>query len=372
MYIEHFGLKTLPFENVPDPVFYFDHGDYHRILVEMTGFLKAGRGLMVIVGPIGAGKTTLSHKLMAKLAHSRKIIWLSEPPKNSTDLLLFITQELGIKSLSQDRVFILRDIREHLLKHRKSKMPCLVIIDESHLLTDNVLAGIRLLNNLEEGSEKLIQIMLIGQEELIDTISRPELESFKQRISNIEILGRLNNQGIREYILHRLHVAGAQNALFTNTGFGAVAACTGGIPRLINSVCDKSLIAAFKKGKKTVDMKDVDDAAQELGLGRETFRYMTMVNMEKKKSQLNRTPGSESPALSQKKHTVAKPIKKGHQNKSSHRISSNNQNQSLRLPLLFLFFSLVSLTLSILFYCGKGGSSDIFICIEELLGSLFM
>lgn len=376
MYTEYFGLNTLPFENVPDPEFYFDQGDYHRIFKEMVGFLKAGRGLMVIAGPIGAGKTTLSNKLMAEMSHSKKIIWLSEPPKNSTDLLLFVAQELGIKVVSQSRVFILRDIREHLLKNRKSEKTCLMIIDEAHLLSDNVMAGIRLLNNLEEGAEKLIQIMLVGQEELIGALSRPELEPFKQRIANTEILGRLSTQGVHDYILHRLHVAGAANTIFTNTGIGATAACTGGTPRLINSVCDKSLIVAFKKGKKTVDMKDVDDAAQGLGLGRETFRYMTLSNMEKKSSQLNHAVKNEQHAPSHTEIYTARQIKKEPQKTfvRSHSTykKSNQKKTGMGFPLLLLFFSVVALTFSVAFYCDKRGSSDVFFCLEELFTSLFI
>jgi MSHA biogenesis protein MshM len=210
MYTKHFGLKMLPFENVPDPVFFFDEGEYHRIRQRITESLKSGRGLMVVTGPIGSGKTTLSQMIKSDLSDDIKLIWMAEPPENSMNLFFFISQELGAKPSISERVFVLRDIKDALLKINSEGGKCLLIIDESHLMEDDVLDGIRLLNNLEEGSTKLIQILLLGQEEFMETIKRPEMEPFKQRIATLEMLGKLNGDRIREYISHRIHIAGGQ------------------------------------------------------------------------------------------------------------------------------------------------------------------
>ncbi|MGR9087546.1 MAG: AAA family ATPase, partial [Gammaproteobacteria bacterium] len=132
MYTNHFSLESLPFENVPDPAYFFDQGDYSRVLSRMKDSLRAGRGLMVVAGPIGTGKTTLSQKLMISVPQQTKIIWLGEPPDTSDDLLLFLTHELNIKPEMSGRVFVLRDIKEYLQKLNKEGNRCLVIIDDQH------------------------------------------------------------------------------------------------------------------------------------------------------------------------------------------------------------------------------------------------
>jgi len=127
MYTGHFNLKILPFENVPDPMFFFERNDYGRARKRLTDSLKAGRGLMVVTGPIGSGKTTLSQMIKSDFLSDIKIIWLAEPPGNSIDLFLFIAQELGLKTSASERTFILRDIRNALLKINSEGGKCLVI-----------------------------------------------------------------------------------------------------------------------------------------------------------------------------------------------------------------------------------------------------
>ena len=154
MYTNHFSLQSLPFENVSDPACFFEQGDYSRVLSRMIDSLWAGRGLMVVAGPIGTGKTTLSQKLMVSVPEKTRIIWLGEPPDTSEDLLLFLTQELHISPESSGRIFVLRDIKEYLLKLHNEGNRCLLIMDEVHKISDDVLECVRLLNNLEQGSIK--------------------------------------------------------------------------------------------------------------------------------------------------------------------------------------------------------------------------
>jgi len=274
MYTNHFSLQSLPFENVSDPACFFEQGDYSRVLSRMIDSLWAGKGLMVVAGPIGTGKTTLSQKLMASVPEKTRIIWLSEPPDSSEELLLFLTQELHISPESSGRIFVLRDIKAYLLKLHDEGNRCLVIIDEVHKISDDVLECVRLLNNLEQGSIKLIQILLIGQDEFLIKLSRPDLESFKQRISWLESIGKMTPLQTHEYIMHRLKVAGSQSRIFTDDALETVIAAARGTPRLVNTFCDRALRVSYESNKTLVDLDSVRRAADEIGLGSEVFLWL--------------------------------------------------------------------------------------------------
>ena len=142
-------------------------------------------------------------------------------------------------------------------------------------MTDDLVNGVRLLNNLEEGSSKLIQILMLGQNGLMDTINRAEMEPFRQRIATLEIMGKMDPGRIRNYISHRIRVAGGTVDVFNETGWEAIcrAFANEGTPRVINSLCDKSLGIAFEGGKKAAAVDDVYKAAQGLGLQKEVYFY---------------------------------------------------------------------------------------------------
>jgi len=275
MYTNHFSLQSLPFENVSDPACFFEQGDYSRVLSRIIDSLWAGRGLMVIVGPIGTGKTTLSQKLMVSVPEKTRIIWLGEPPDTSEDLLLYLTQELHISPESSGRIFVLRDIKENLLKLHNEGNRCLLIMDEAHKISDDVLECVRLLNNLEQGSIKVIQILLLGQEEFLVKLSRPNLESFKQRIAWLEAIGKMTPLQTHKYIMHRLKVAGSQSRIFTDDAIEAVVGAARGTPRLVNTFCDRALRVSYESNKTIVDLDSVRRAADEIGLGSEVFLWLT-------------------------------------------------------------------------------------------------
>jgi general secretion pathway protein A len=391
MYTKYFDLNKLPFENVPDPIFFFDQGDYHRVRIRITESLKAGRGLIVVTGPIGSGKTTMSQMIKSDFSDDMKLIWIAEPPANSTDLFLFISQELGITPTTSERVFVLRDIRDALLKINSEGNKCLMIIDESHLMADDVLDGIRILNNLEEGSTKLIQILLLGQMEIMEKINRPEMQPFKQRIAAIEIIGKMDAEGIRKYISYRIEVAGGQSSLFSDTGWEALVLASGtggGIPRVINSLCDRSLNAAFERQKTIVDIDDVSGVAEGMGIDKEIFHYKIALRSKKKNNQspdnggstsvkeseaLNKEPAhlpdkeSEKPAIKIKKSQSESP--KSIPTRFNTTVSASETDQkNLKIPMLFLSLSIVALVLSIFFYCSRSGSADLASCLLELIG----
>jgi MSHA biogenesis protein MshM len=424
MYTSHFGLTKLPFENVPDPVFFFDEGDYSRVYRRVTGSLIVGRGLMVVTGPVGSGKTTLGQMITSSLSKELTIIWIAEPPINSLDLFLFIAQELGVQPTTSEKVFFLRDIRRALIEINNKGNRCLLMIDESHVMEEDTLRGLLLLNNLEDGSKKLLQILLLGQDEINVKIDRPEMSSFKQRISTLERLGKLNREQIRKYITYRLSVAGGSSALFTETAWEAVvlaAATGGGIPRLINLLCERSLNIAYERDHQQVDLDDVSTVAEEMNIDREVFHYkIALKNMERMESNLPRveesftvfnpeignvakktpesvtrgmpesaarktaesisrkTPGNaarrsllaEEPVASVRDDQTEPRVARQTVAEESHHVDlgTNLKEGSLAVPLVFLSLSIITLLSSIYFYCGKHSISDPIACLQDLIG----
>jgi general secretion pathway protein A len=390
VYREHFSLRALPFENVPDPAFFFDRGDYHRVLQRMTDAVEAGRGLMAIAGPIGSGKTTLSQKLMADIPDSTKLIWMAEPPESAMELFLFLCQEFGVKEESATRVFLLRNIREALLKKLAAGGRCLMIVDESHLMSDDVLEGIRLLNNLEEGADKLIQIILLGQQELSDRLSQPDLEAFRQRIAGLEVISKMDPERLREYILHRITVAGGSPALFSDNALEAISISTGGVPRVTNSLCDRSLRLAYEEGVTTVDIGEVHKAAMDLGLGRKTMPYLLKLRAEEEEQKEEKgaapetAPGEVNDGGERSSETAA--IASAEPNSMSGAATDMPASPdrapdpereaapprpSLGPPLLLLASSLVALAGSFWFYCGRSAATFPGPCFGEIFGKFF-
>jgi general secretion pathway protein A len=413
IYAQHFNLNTLPFENVPDPLFFYDHGDHARIRKQISGSLQSGRGLIIVTGPIGSGKTTLSQMIKADFPETIKVIWMAEPPANSSDLYLFLAQELGLQPSSSEKTFVMRDIRNALLKINSEGEKCLIIIDESHLMSDDVINGIRLLNNLEEGSTKLIQLLLLGQEELLEMINRPAMEPFKQRIAALETLGRMSVDAVRKYISHRIGVAGGTSDLISDTGWEAlsIAFHAGGTPRTINSLCDRSLSVAFERGKSIVDAHDIYEATQRLGLRTDVFHYIISLKSKERKNREMRatadqgiaeataspldeaTPRPNAPSLEEPslaREQLDLPVGEKTKQRVNAEISRIVDNPRMRIdstssyedianeikekydynnlktPATFLVISMISLVGSLFFFCHQTDSMGFIGCMMDL------
>ncbi|MBP9101400.1 MAG: AAA family ATPase [Nitrosomonas sp.] len=399
MYSQHFNLNRLPFENVPDPLFFYDHGDHARIRKQISGSLLSGRGLIVVTGPIGSGKTTLSQMIKSDFPENIKLIWMAEPPANSSDLYLFLAQELGVQPTSAEKTFVMRDIRNVLLKINAEGKKCLVIMDESHLMTEDVINGIRLLNNLEEGSTKLIQLLLLGQEELMEKINRPEMAPFKQRIAALETLGKMNVDRVLQYIKHRIHVAGGTPELISDTGWEAltIAFGSGGTPRTINSLCDRSLNVSYERNKTIVDAQDVYEATQRMGMITDVFHYIILLNNRERKNQETHSPAtgivaqeSAPPAVEKVQtatHTVKNnepkvnpeasneplniPEEKVELSEPSYDdiaqvIKAKYDQKGLMLSMAVLALSITAFVASIFFFCHRSDSSGVLDCLRNL------
>ncbi|TAK60005.1 AAA family ATPase [Methylobacter sp.] len=374
MYTEHFNLNLLPFENVPDPQFFYGYGDHAYIHKQISGSLQSGRGLIVVIGPIGSGKTTLSQMIKFDFPEKIKLIWMGEPPANSTNLYLFLAQELGLQPSSSEKTFVMRDIRNALLQINSEGKKCLIIMDESHLMSDDVINGIRLLNNLEEGSIKLIQLLLLGQEELMEKINRPEMKPFKQRIATLENLRTMNVDTMLKYVSHRIQVAGGTPALISDTGWEAlsIAFSAGGTPRMINSLCDKSFSVAFEREKPAVDARDIYEATQRMGLVTDVFHYICLLNtrereIKNQESQpiadkpVPKTAEQPTPSITRKAEQKSRETKNEVPDVSRVRMgkadSSPADQIDLKVPVTLLILSIIAFTLSVLFFYHRAPAS---------------
>ncbi|WP_292992447.1 AAA family ATPase [Nitrosomonas sp.] len=404
MYAQHFNLNLLPFENVPDPMFFYDQGDHARIRKQISGSLQSGRGLIVVTGPIGSGKTTLSQMIKSDFPEAIKVIWMAEPPANSSDLYLFLAQELGLKPTSSEKTFVMRDIRNALLKINSEGKKCLVIMDESHLMSEDVVNGIRLLNNLEEGSTKLIQLLLLGQEELMEMINKPEMAPFKQRIAALETLGKMNVDRVLKYITHRIQVAGGAPNLISDTGWEAlsIAFSSGGTPRTINSLCDRSFNVAYERDKPIVDAQDIYEATQRMGLVTDVFHYIILLNNRERKKQESQQAAEQitdstvpetAPPLAKEKPVSSITKKTEPKNRVANNqtpeipeisgakidvseksyddiaktIKAKYEQKGLMVPATLLVLSMIAFMVSVWFFCHRTDSAGFLGCLMDLL-----
>jgi len=265
MYQKHFGLEDLPFSVTPDPRFIYNSAIYDEVLGKLRYGIEAKKGFIVLSGEAGTGKTTLLRRLMRSFSDSVAYAYIFNPRLKFTSLLRAILKDLGIPARAADKESMLEQVNEYLLKQHMHGRIVALIFDEAQGLSDEVLEELRLLGNLETDSEKLIQIILVGQPELEFRLDRAKLAQLKQRIAHRLVLHPLAPDEVGPYIAARLEQAGYKGGeLFNVNAVTLIAGCSGGIPRIINSLCDNALMRACKAGIRTVTPEMIDEAAKEL------------------------------------------------------------------------------------------------------------
>ncbi len=266
MYKDYFGLTETPFSIVPDPRYLYMSEFHREALAHLLYGIESDGGFVLLTGEVGAGKTTVCRCLLEQLPDMIDAALILNPKLNSQELLATICDELGI-SYPQGAVGIkifVDLINAHLLDSYAKGRKTILIIDEAQNLSSDVLEQIRLLTNLETNERKLLQIIMLGQPELREKLEHPELKQLAQRITARYHLGPLPRNDIPAYIAHRLQVAGAKSTLFSGSTIKALYGFSGGIPRLINIVCDRALLGAFVKGQEHVDSVTLIRAAREV------------------------------------------------------------------------------------------------------------
>lgn len=267
MYLDHFGLNEHPFQLTPDSHFLYLSAHHMRAKAYMDYTVWRRDGFVVITGEVGAGKTTLIHKLLSEVDGNVELIRIFQTQLDEVEFLQAILVELGFEPeliRNKSKVELLNQLNVYLLDTYSKGKHVVLIVDEAQNLSPKVLEEIRLLSGLEPDKEKILNIILVGQPQLNDTLSRPDLEQLVQRIRLRFHVGALNVEDTARYIEHRLHVAGAKRNLFDNATLPTIQEYTGGIPRRINILCDTALICAFADGVDTVTPHILQESIDEL------------------------------------------------------------------------------------------------------------
>lgn len=265
MYNSFFGFKESPFQLTPDPDFFYQGRTHKRALTYLEYGLISGSGFIVISGEIGTGKTTLIKTFLRKIPKKIKIASLSHTKLKSHQLISMINHEFGLKIDGKDKPLLLHDLTDFLIAQYVEEKSALLIIDEAHNLTCEQLEEVRLLSNLETEKEKLLKIILVGQPELSIKLASPELEQLRQRITVYTHLSPLSKEEIKEYVFHRLEVAGNKDAVTFEDGvMEQIYEYSKGVPRLINILCDFVLLVAYTEKTKIISKDIVSDVIKDL------------------------------------------------------------------------------------------------------------
>ena len=266
MYEAFFGLKEKPFRMTPDPRYFYPSARHADALDHMVYVIEERRGFVVITGEIGSGKTTLSRVLFKKLDPTTKTAIIRNTQLTAKDLIGLTLEELEIPSrLGSTRMQLISRLNEFLIEQLRDNSTVVLLIDEAQNLKPSVLEEVRMLSNLETETEKLIQIILMGQPELKAKLWLKELTQLRQRVTLHYHLAPLDEYETVAYIAHRLHVAGANSTpLFESTALPAIFHYSHGVPRLINGLCDRALLTGYVNEKKTISSAIVEEVAGEL------------------------------------------------------------------------------------------------------------
>ena len=264
-YLQHFKLKEQPFRLTPDPEFLYWSKQHARAKAYMESTIWLADGFVVITGEIGSGKTTLLQSFLSELDDSVVHAVVSQTQLTPTQFLQAVLTEFGFKPFNKAKVELLDMLNMFLIEQYSNGKKVVLIVDEAQNLSKKVLEEIRLLSGIETHKEKVLRIILAGQPELKETLESPSLKQLVQRVRLRFHIGPLDVVDMRQYIDHRLAVGGRKpNDLFAPETYELIHRYTGGVPRLINTLCDTALLCAFADEKPFVGVDDIMAAVAEL------------------------------------------------------------------------------------------------------------
>ncbi|MBT8107310.1 MAG: AAA family ATPase [Gammaproteobacteria bacterium] len=264
-YLSHFKLQDQPFRLTPDPDYVYWSKQHARAKAYMESTIWLADGFVVITGDIGSGKTTLLQSFLTELDDDVVYAVVSQTQLTATQFLQAILTEFGFKPFNKRKVELLDMLNMFLIEQYSNDKKVLLIVDEAQNLSRKVLEEIRLLSGIETHKEKVLRIILAGQPELRETLDSPGLRQLVQRVRLRFHLGPLDRREMREYIEHRLAIAGREEeGLFEEDTFETIHRYSGGVPRLINTLCDSALLCAFADDKHSVSLDEVMAAVKEL------------------------------------------------------------------------------------------------------------
>ena len=264
-YLKHFNLSEQPFRLTPDPEFLYWSKQHARAKAYMESTIWLADGFVVITGEIGSGKTTLLQSFLSELDDDVLYAVVSQTQLTPTEFLQAVLTEFGFKPFDKQKVELLDMLNMFLIEQYSSGKKVVLIVDEAQNLSKKVLEEIRMISGIETHKEKVLRIILAGQPELKDKLESDKLKQLVQRVRLRFHIGPLDRREMREYIERRLTVAGRKRGkLFSDDTFDVLYRYSGGIPRLINTLCDTALLCAFADKNKTVGAADVQAAIEEL------------------------------------------------------------------------------------------------------------
>lgn len=265
-YLDFFNLKEDPFGLTPDPAFYYPFNEHANALLSLDYIMNNREGFYLLTGEPGTGKTTLLRIFINKWHSQAEIALVMTPRLTSEEFLQAVLDDLGvIFPLSGNKNDMIKEFRDFLLEQARSGRRVAIVVDEAQQLPDDTLEELRLLSNLETEKEKLLQIILVGQPELVDKLNAPHLRQLSQRIAVRSALTHLSGKATADYLTTRLHRAGAlTGAIFSPKAVLAIHQLSGGIPRLINMMASRALMVGFLEVKPVIEEKQVQVAAAEI------------------------------------------------------------------------------------------------------------
>lgn len=265
MYSKFFGLKDSPFSIAPDPRFLYMSERHREGLAHLLYGITHHGGFILLTGEVGTGKTTVCRCFLEQVPANTDIAFIVHPKVTGRELLASICDELQIPYVRGASIKVLVDlINQHLLNAHARGRNTVVIIDEAQNLSTEVLEQLRLLTNLETSEKKLLQIVLLGQPELLDMLKRPELRQLSQRITARYHLDALGKDDVRAYVQYRLSVAGLKREVFTPDAIATLFRLSKGVPRLINLICDRAMLGAYATHREMIDKPLIKQAAREV------------------------------------------------------------------------------------------------------------
>ena len=266
MYLQFYGLREAPFANVCDERYFYESPRHAEALGRMLYTVEQRRGLVLVTGEIGTGKTFLSQVLAARLGRRCQTLLLRHPSDTPKQVVRSVSQLMGLPvSPDADKIMMVDAIERHLAGSGAGGRLCALIFDEAQCLSDGALEEIRLLWNMEARGQRLFQMVLMGHPEFRERLGRPQMAALKQRVAMSYHLGPLTAEETTAYIMHRRRVARDEGCTlqFTPNALAEIYRLTGGVPRLINALCDKALLAGYARGKPVIKSKTVRLAADE-------------------------------------------------------------------------------------------------------------
>lgn len=269
MYHDFYQLKENPFNVTADPDFFFSSRCHHEAISSLMYGIEQRKGIMVITGEVGTGKTTLCRKLLKHADKKTKFALILNPNFSELELLQMIVHDLGMRPWRKNKFSLMRALNKFLIKQSNKGNNVVLVIDEAQNLDVKQLEQIRLLSNLETDKEKLLQIILVGQPELHDKLQLPELRQLRQRISVHYSIHPLEKMDIKDYIYYRLtkvmnNPFTLRNIIFTEQAIDTIYRYTNGSPRTINILCDRALLAGFVSETFSIDERIIENCAREV------------------------------------------------------------------------------------------------------------